>query len=43
MFSVFCYALFCALSSFVIVLKRNRESVALLLLSYGFLVTVIVL
>ena len=36
----FCYALLCALPSFAIILKRKRELVALLLLSYGYLVTV---
>ena len=38
--SLFWYALFCALPSFAIILKRKRELVALLLLSYGYLVTV---
>ena len=38
--SLFCYALLCVLSSFAIILKRNREPVALLLLSYGCIVTV---
>ena len=33
--SLFCYALRCVLSSFSIILKRKRELVALLLLSYG--------
>ena len=33
-------ALLCALSSFSSILKRKRELVALLLLSYGYLVTV---
>ena len=42
-FSLFCCALLCVLSSFAIVLKRKRELVALLLLSYGCLVTVNVL
>ena len=37
------YALMCVLSSFVIILTRKRELVALLLLSFGCLVTVIVL
>ena len=41
--SLLCYALLCVLSSFAIILKRNRELVALLLLSYGCLVTVNVL
>ena len=35
--------LLCVLSSFAILLKRMRELVALLVLSYGCLVTVIVL
>ena len=38
--SLFWYALFCALPSFAIDLKRKRELVALFLLSYGYLVTV---
>ena len=38
--SLFWYALLCVLSSFAIILKRKRELVALLLLSYGCLVTV---
>ena len=38
--SLFCYALLCVLSSFAINLKRKRELVALLLLSYRCLVTV---
>ena len=37
---LFWYALHCVLSSFAIILKRRRELVALLLLSYGCLVTV---
>ena len=41
--SLFWYALFYALSSFAIILKRKRERVVLLLLSYGYLVTVNVL
>ena len=41
--SLFCYALLCALSSSAIILKRKRELVALLILSYGHLVTVNVL
>ena len=41
--SLFCCALLCVLSSFAIILKRKRELVALLLLSYGCLVTVNVL
>ena len=36
----FCYALRCVLSSFAIILKRKRELVVLLLLSYGCLGTV---
>ena len=36
--SMFWYALICVLSSFTIMLKRKRELVALLLLSYGCLV-----
>ena len=40
---LFCCAFFCVLSSFAIVLKRKRELVALLLLSYGCLGTVSVL
>ena len=41
--SLFCCALLCVISSFAIVLKSNRELVALLLLSYVCLVTVYVL
>ena len=41
--SLFCCALLCVFSTFVIILKRKRELVALLLLSYGCLVTVNVL
>ena len=41
--SLFCYGLLCVLSSFAIILKRKRELVALLLLSYRCLVTVNVL
>ena len=41
--SLFCCALVCVFSSFAIILKRNRELVALLLLSTGCLVTVNVL
>ena len=41
--SLFCYALLFVLSRFAIILKRKRELVALLLLSYGCLVTVNVL
>ena len=38
--SLFWYALHCALPSFAVILKRKRELVALLLLPYGYLVTV---
>ena len=38
--SLFCCALLCVLSSFAILLKRKRELVAFLLLSYRCLVTV---
>ena len=38
--SLFWYALFGALLSFAIILKRKRELVVSLLLSYGYLVTV---
>ena len=38
--SLFWYALLCALPSFAIILKKKGELVALLLLSYGYLVTV---
>ena len=41
--SLFCYALLCNPSSFAIILKRKRKLVALLLLSFGCLVTVKVL
>ena len=41
--SLFCYALLSVLSSFAITLKRKRDLVALLLLSYGCLVTVNIL
>ena len=41
--SLFWYALPCIISSFAIILKRKRELVTLLLLSYGCLVTVNVL
>ena len=41
--SLFCYLLLCVYSSFAITLKRKRELVALLLFSYGCLVTVNVL
>ena len=39
----FCCALLCVLSSFATVLMKNRELVALFLLSYGCLITVNVL
>ena len=42
-FSLFCCALLCVLSSFAIILKRKKELVALLILSYGCCVTVNVL
>ena len=38
--SLFWYALLCALLSVAVILKRKRELVALLLLPYGYLVTV---
>ena len=38
-----CYALLCVISSFAIILKRKRKLVALLLLSYRFIVTINVL
>ena len=38
--SLFCCALICIFSSFAIILKRRREFVALLVLSYGCFVTV---
>ena len=41
--SLFCYAFFCVLSSFTIILKRKRKLVSLLLLSYRCLATVDVL
>ena len=41
--SLFCYALLCVQSSYVIILKRKGEMVALLLLHYGCLLTVNVL
>ena len=41
--SLFCYTLLCVLSSIAIILKRKRELVTLLFLSYGCLVTVNVL
>ena len=40
--SLFWHALLCVLSSFAIILKRKRELVALLLLSYKCIVTVYV-
>ena len=42
-FAFVLFALLCVLSGFAIILKRKRELVALLLLSYGCLVTVSVL
>ena len=41
--SLFCYALLCAHSSFGIILKKKRKLVALLLLSYRWIVTINVL
>ena len=41
--SLFCYVLLCVHSSFAIVLKRERELVTLLLLSYRCTVTITVL
>ena len=41
--SLFWYALLCVHFSFAIILKRKRERIALLLLSYGCLATVNVL
>ena len=38
--SLFCYALLCVHSSFAIIMKRKRKLVALLLLSYRFIVTI---
>ena len=38
---LFCYALPCAISSFAIILKRKRKLVALLLLSYRCIVTIL--
>ena len=38
--SLFWYALLCALLSVAVILKRKRELVDLLLLPYGYLVTV---
>ena len=43
MFVLFCYALLYVHSSFAINLKRKRKLVALLLLSYGCIVTLSVL
>ena len=40
---LFCYVLLCVNSSFAIIWKRKRKLVALVLLSYGCLVTVNVL
>ena len=40
---LFCYALLCVHSSFAIILKRKTKQVALLLLSYRCIVTIIVL
>ena len=40
---LFLYALLCVFSSFAIILKRKRDLVTLLLLSYGCLATVNVL
>ena len=40
---MFCYALLCVNSSFAIILKRKRRLVALLLLSYRYIVTIHVL
>ena len=41
--SLFCYALFCVHSSFEIILKMNRNLVALLFLSYRCIATINVL
>ena len=38
--SLFCCALFCVHSSFVIILKRTRKLVVLLLLSYRYIVII---
>ena len=38
--SLFCYALFCVHSSFAIILKRNRNLVALLSLYYRCIATI---
>ena len=40
---MFCYALLCVNSSLAIILKRKRRLVALLLLSYRYIVTIHVL
>ena len=37
--SLFCYALLCVHSNFAIILKRKKKLVALLLLSWGCIVT----
>ena len=37
---VFCYALRCVHSSFIIILKRKRKLVTLLLLSYRCIITI---
>ena len=41
--SLFCYALLCAHSSFVIILKSKKKLIALLLLSYRCIVAINVL
>ena len=41
--SLFYFALLCVQSSYVIILKRKRELIALLLLHYGCLLTINVL
>ena len=41
--SLFCYALLCVHSSFVIILKRKRKLVVLLLLPYRCIVTINIL
>ena len=41
--SLFCYALLCVHSSFEFILKRKRKLVALLLLSYRYIVAINVL
>ena len=40
MLSLFCYALLCVHSSFAIILKRKRNQVALLSLSYRCVITI---